>query len=60
MQLVVSLVLVMKPELTEVAEAGSQLVSRLSELVRWMVAKLDSMEQKEKQAMAELQEFIPV
>ena len=39
MQLVVSLVLVMKPELTEVAENGSQLVSMSSELVRWMVAK---------------------
>ena len=39
MQLVVSLALVVKPELTEVAEAGSQLVSRLSELVRWMAVK---------------------
>ena len=39
MQLVVSLVLVMKPELTEVAETRSQLVSMSSELVRWMVAK---------------------
>ena len=57
MQLIVSLVLVMKPE---VAEAGSQLVSMSSELVRWMVAKLDSMGQEEKQAMAELQEFILV
>ena len=57
MQLIVSLVLVMKPEM---AEAGSQLVSMSFKLVRWMVAKLDSMGQEEKQAMAELQEFIPV
>ena len=39
MQLVVSLELVMKPELTEVAETGSQLVTMSSELVRWMAAK---------------------
>ena len=57
MQLIVSLVLVMKPE---VAEAGSQSVSMSSELVRWMVVELDSMGQEEKQAMAELQEFILV